>query len=454
MEDRRKPSDRQGIVPHANRGRSLTTKKLSTRSRTSSKRRDHNHGERVDTRGRSHSICRKKIQAPAVSAEDKQKLSRSKSCSRHRSKSRTTPQRWSSSATYRSSARGDARSQSRGRKKSELRTAKSAADVTQVVRHSCIVPRSRSMSRNRTETPIQGSAAALSSALSTQQDKSSDKAKVTASSSRRFVIEVDENMNILKLNEVNESDKPVLDNAMYQKSRRRSSSFDGKQSIRTEYRQNRRRSSSCEPPLTRSSALRSSNERLSIVSRSRSWLNQSQSVTFSIHDEKPEDIIKRVSSYSRQVPQIRDVDFDPDYLESDLQAASTIDDDEEDAFVKPSTSWGIPSVSGDANNSNLFSGVDSNLSVVASANGAVHFDQAGSNVPDETNTLSRRTFFRKKSIRRTVPVNTYSEGSDREEKETSLLMTGAASCLEAHQQKTKQKSGRRSRLYKMINKYQ
>ena len=443
--DKRKPSgsnDRQGIISHANRGRSLSTRKSSTRSRTTSKRRNYNHRERVETRGRSHSTCRQKIQgqAHALSAEDKHKLSLAKSCSRGRSKSRTTSQRWTSSSTYRSQSRGT---------KPELRTAKSAADVTDFVRPSCSVRSSRSMSRNRTETPTQSSAAALSSAFSTQQDKLSDNAKVSASSSRRFFVEVDENMNILKLNEVNDISKPVLDNEMYRKSRRRSSSFDGRQSTptRAEYRQNRRRSSSCEPPLTRSSALRSSIGRSSFTSRSRSGLNQSQSVTFSIHDEKPEDIIKRVSSYSRQVPQIRDVDFDPDLKESDLkeslytQATSTITADEEDSFL-----WAIPSESGDANNSNLYSGVDSNLAVVGSAGAAEQCDQASSNFPDETNTSSRRKFFRKKSIRR------HSNESEREEKE--MLMTGAASCLEAQQQKTKRKSERRSRLYRMISRYQ
>jgi hypothetical protein len=309
------------------------------------------------------------------------------------------------------------------------------------------------MSSSKTEAPNQGSSADLSSAFSTHQGKSSGNIKAAASTPRRFFVEVDENMNILKLKEVNDYSetnaiyKPVLTSGKDRTNRRRSSSFDGRQPTRDECRQNRRRSSSCEPLLTRSSALRSSLVRSSFTSRSRSGLNQS--VSFSIHDESTEDTIKRVSSYSRQVPQIRDVvDFDPRLKESSsTQATSTINDDEEDSlgFLQPATFWELPSESEDANDSNLQFGVASNLAIVASVEEAEEFDQDRSELSSLTKTS--RKFFGKKSTRRTVPVNTHSHRSE----ETSVLMTGAASCLEAQQLSSKNKSKRVSRLYKMIN---
>eukprot|EP00985_Skeletonema_marinoi_P010348 scaffold4866_cov147-Skeletonema_marinoi.AAC.1 len=416
---------------NSSRGRSLSTRRMpSTRSRSSSKRR--NHDGKADTRGRS--TCRKKNQAPASPIEDKL---RSKSCRREQRKSRSSSQRWSSSATYRSSTQDAVRSHS-SRPKYGVRTAKSSADV----------------SSSKTEAPNQGSSADLSSVLSTHQGKSSGNIKAAASTPRRFVVEVDENMNILKLKEVNDYSetnaiyRPVLTSGKDRTNRRRSSSFDGRQPTRDECRQNRRRSSSCEPMLTRSSALRSSLVRSSFTSRSRSVLNQS--VSFSIHDESTEDTIKRVSSYSRQVPQIRDgVDFDPRLKESSsTQATSTINDDEEDSFgfLQPATFWD----NSESEDANLQFGVASNLAIVASVEEAEVFDQDKSELSSHTNTSSRRKFFGKKSTRRTVPVNTHSHRSKREEKETSVLMTGAASCLEAQQLSAKRKK-RVSRLYKMIN---
>jgi len=430
---------------NSSRGRSLSTRRMSsTRSRTTSKRR--NHDKKADTRGRS--MCRNKKLAPASPADDKM---RSKSCSREQRKSKASSKRWSSSATYRSSTQDAARSQS----SRSVRTVKSFADVSDYGRSPGNVGRSRSMSSSKTEAPNQGSSADLSSAFSTHQGKSSGNIKAAASTPRRFFVEVDENMNILKLKEVNDYSetnaiyKPVLTSGKDRTNRRRSSSFDGRQPTRDECRQNRRRSSSCEPLLTRSSALRSSLVRSSFTSRSRSGLNQS--VSFSIHDESTEDTIKRVSSYSRQVPQIRDVvDFDPRLKESSsTQATSTINDDEEDSlgFLQPATFWELPSESEDANDSNLQFGVASNLAIVASVEEAEEFDQDRSELSSLTKTS--RKFFGKKSTRRTVPVNTHSH---RSEKETSVLMTGAASCLEAQQLSAKPlKSKRVSRLYKMIN---
>ena len=436
---------------NSSRGRSLSTRRMSsTRSRTTSKRR--NHDGKVDTRGRS--MCRNKNQASASPADDQL---RSKSCSRKHRKSRSSSQRLLSSPTYRSSTQDAERSQS-SIPKSIVRTVKSSADVSDYGRSPGDVGRSRSMSRSRSEAPNQGGAAALSSAFSTHQGKSSGNSKAVASTPRRFFVEVDENMNILKLKEVNDYSetnaiyKPVLTSGKDRTNRRRSSSFDGRQPTRDECRQNRRRSSSCEPMLTRSSALRSSLVRSSFTSRSRSGLNQS--VSFSIHDESTEDTIKRVSSYSRQVPQIRDVvDFDPRLKESSsTQATSTINDDEEDSFgfLQPATFWDN-SESEDANDSNLQFGVASNLAIVASVEEAEEFDQDKSELSSYTNTSSRRKFFGKKSTRRTVPVNTHSHRSEREEKETSVLMTGAANCLEAQQLSATCKSKRVSRLYKMIN---
>lgn len=427
---------------NSSRGRSLSTRRMSsTRSRTTSKLR--NHDEKTDTRGRS--TRRNKNQASASPADDKM---RSKSC-REQRKSKASSQRLLSSPTYRSSTQDAERSQS-SRPKSIVRTVKRSADVSDYGRSPGDVGRSRSMSRSRSEAPNQGGAAALSSAFSTHQGKSS------GNSPRRFFVEVDENMNILKLKEVNDYSetnaiyKPVLTSGKDRTNRRRSSSFDGRQPTRDECRQNRRRSSSCEPMLTRSSALRSSLVRSSFTSRSRSGLNQS--VSFSIHDESTEDTIKRVSSYSRQVPQIRDVvDFDPRLKESSsTQATSTINDDEEDSlgFLQPATFWEL---SEDANDSNLQFGVASNLAIVASVEEAEEFDQDKSELSSYTNTSSRRKFFGKKSTRRTVPVNTHSHRSEREEKETSVLITGAANCLEAQQLSATCKSKRVSRLYKMIN---
>eukprot|EP00984_Skeletonema_dohrnii_P011093 scaffold4401_cov74-Skeletonema_dohrnii-CCMP3373.AAC.2 len=427
---------------NSSRGRSLSTRRMSsTRSRTTSKRR--NHDGKVDTRGRS--TRRNKNQAPASTTDDKM---RSKSCSREQRKSKAASQR-------RSSTQDAVRSHSS--RPNGVRTGKSSAGVTDYVRSG----RSRSMSSSKTEAPNQGSSAALTSAFSTHQGKASGniKAVAAASTPRRFFVEVDENMNILKLKKVNDYSetnaiyKPVLTSGKDRTNRRRSSSFDGRQPTRDECRQNRRRSSSCEPMLTRSSALRSSLVRSSFTSRSRSGLNQS--VSFSIHDESTEDTIKRVSSYSRQVPQIRDVvDFDPRLKESSsTQATSTINDDEEDSlgFLQPATFWELPTESEDANDSNLQSGVASNLAIVASVEEAEVFDQDKSELSSHANTSSRRKFFGKKSTRRTVPDNAYQHRSNREEKETSVLMTGAASCLKAQQLSATRKSKRVSRLYKMIN---
>eukprot|EP00574_Skeletonema_japonicum_P003865 CAMPEP_0201723480 /NCGR_PEP_ID=MMETSP0593-20130828/7529_1 /ASSEMBLY_ACC=CAM_ASM_000672 /TAXON_ID=267983 /ORGANISM="Skeletonema japonicum, Strain CCMP2506" /LENGTH=486 /DNA_ID=CAMNT_0048214601 /DNA_START=62 /DNA_END=1522 /DNA_ORIENTATION=+ len=453
------------LVASDNRSRSLSSKKASTTSRSSSVR--NNHEESPDTRGRSHSTFRKKKEASVLSTEDKDKhnqLSRSSSRSVDRSKSRHSSQRWSSSSTYRSSStRGDARSQL-CRPKSEIGTTKGAV----VVGSSSTVHRSRSMSGNRTEAPNKGSAAAKSSAFSTHQGNSGS-TKTTASSTRTFVVEVDENMNILKLNEVsasnetNASYKPLLTCRTSRRgsspqstrdegrqNRRRSSSFEPPMPrLGDEVRQNRRRSSSCEPPMTRPSALYYPMMRSSFTSRSRSGLNQS--VSFSLPDENTENIINRVSSYSRQVPQIRNVvDFDPSLKDSlSTEATSTINDDEEDSFgfIECEPFRGVPSES----TGTISSG--STLAVIASAGEVEQFGQVSSKLSDEENTSTRRSFTGNKPKRHTVPVITHSHRSERDENETSSLMADAASCLEA-QQKAQHESKRRSRLYKLIKRYQ
>jgi len=81
------------------------------------------------------------------------------------------------------------------------------------------------------------------------------------------------------------------------------------------------------------------------------------------------------------------------------------------------------------------------------------FGQVSSKLSDEENTSTRRSFTGNKPKRHTVPVITHSHRSERDENETSSLMADAASCLEA-QQKAQHESKRRSRLYKLIKRYQ
>jgi hypothetical protein len=144
---------------------------------------------------------------------------------------------------------------------------------------------------------------------------------------------------------------------------------------------------------------------------------------------------------NRQV--FREVNFDPELnLKQSLstQATPTIDDDDSFVFEESTT----PS---EPEDSKLYScDAGSNLAVVAIAGAAEQLDPSSK----LTSKVSpKRTFFRKKTIRHSVP-DRLEEG----EKPMSVLMTSAANSLEAQQQKTKQKSGRGSRLYKMINRYQ
>jgi len=471
-----------------NRGRSLSSARVSkTSSRPSSQLR--NHEEMFHARGRSHSTYRKKQQI--LPAEDKpSSTTRSRSKSQNRSP-RASSKHWSSSAAYRPNTKGAVRTLS-CRSKSEVRTRKSVADVTGSRSDNRVedtLRRSRSMSRNRTAASLQGSlTAALSNLYSPSEGKSSTlpRGECTApgsngmakvmpqqgstrapSSSRRFIVEVDEDMNILNLKEVNDDSQPnvthepLLTSEQYRQCRLRSSSL---QPTWDEYRKSRRRSSSCEPPLTRLNA--------SFTSRSRPGLNPSVHA-FSIHNESTEDTIKRVNSYSRQVPYIvkDSIDFDPRLKESSsTQETSPINDVEEDSlgFLQPATCRGMPSESEDADYTYLQSDFDSNLAIVA---GVGEYDPNASRPtfsrsflphmqeknnrsnhqlkpPMKTNTSTKGGFFRKKSCRLTGsgPVNKHSQGSEREEKEPSVLMTGAASSLETQQQKTKWK-----RLYKMMN---
>jgi hypothetical protein len=583
-----------------NRGRSLSSARVSTTSsRPSSQLR--NHEEMFHARGRSHSTYRKKQQI--LPAEDKpSSTTRSRSKSQNRSP-RASSKHWSSSAAYRPNTKGAVRTLS-CRSKSEVRTRKSVADVTGSRSDNRVedtLRRSRSMSRNRTAASLQGSlTAALSNLYSPSEGKSSTfpRGECTApgsngmakempqqgstrapSSSRRFIVEVDEDMNILNLKEVNDDSQPnvtyepLLTSEQYRQCRLRSSSL---QPTWDEYRKSRRRSSSCEPPLNRLNAsftsrrrsglntsvhafsihnestddtikrvnsytrqvpyivkdsidfdprlkesssahdsqpnvtyeplltseqyrqsrLRSSSlqptwdeyrksrrrssscepplnrPNASFTSRSRPGLNPSVHA-FSIHNESTDDTIKRVNSYSRQVPYIvkDSIDFDPRLKESSsTQETSPINDVEEDSlgFLQPATCWGMPSESEDADYTYLQSDFDSNLAIVA---GVGEYDPNASRPtfsrsflphmqeknnrsnhqlkpPMKTNTSTKGGFFRKKSCRLTGsgPVNKHSQGSEREEKEPSVLMTGAASSLEAQQQKTKWK-----RLYKMMN---
>ena len=151
--------------------------------------------------------------------------------------------------------------------------------------------------------------------------------------------------------------------------------------------------------------------------------------------------IERVSSYSRQVLILEEVDFDPELKQSlSTQATPTIDDNDSFVFEEPTT----PS---EPEDSKLHScDVGSNLAVVAIARAAEQLDPSSKFTGK---TSPKRLFFRKKTIRHSVP-DTSEEG----EKTMSVLMTSAANSLEAQHQKTKQKSGRGSRLYKMINRYQ
>lgn len=447
-----------------NSGRSRSSTKASTRSRSTSAR--DAHAETADTRGRSRSTFRKKKQASVLSAEDEhthKQLSPSSYFSIDRSLSRPSSQRWLSSETNRSSTRGEVRSQS-CRPKSDRRTTKGVDDVTAYIGSSRTVRRSSSMPRNKTEAPNKSSAPAKSSssASSTHQGKPG-KTKATASSTTRtFVVEVDESMNILKLNEVSAySETPLRTSCRtnhirsssqstrdgVRQNRRRSLSCEPQMTIsRGKVRQNRRRSSSCEPPMTRPSALYSPLYSpimgSSFTSRSRSGL--SQSVSFSIRDENTEDIITRVSSYSRQVPQIRDsVDLDATLKNSlsSTEATSIINDDEEDSLglldFEPFRGESEGCSSG------------STLAVVASAG---EVEQCGQVSSKHFGPSTRRSFIGYKPIRRTVRVNTHSYRSDTEENETSSLMTDAASCLET-QQKTRQESKRTPRIYKMINRH-
>jgi len=176
-------------------------------------------------------------------------------------------------------------------------------------------------------------------------------------------------------------------------------------------------------------------------------------VSFSLHDENAENIINRVSSYSRQVPQISNiVDFDPSLKDSlSTEATSIINDDEEDSLgLECEPFRGVPSESEGTNN--YFCSSGSTLAVAGSAGEAEQIGQANSTHFGDKSHSTRRSI-RWKPTRRTLPVNTHSYRSEKEENETSLLMIDAASCLEA-QQKTRKESKRTQKLYKMINRYQ
>lgn len=463
------------------RGRSLSTARVSTH-RVNQEQKNISRG-----RGRSHSKPRKSQQAPPLTTKEKADHSSTtapKSSHRERSKSRSS-KRWSSSgAAYSRSSR----SQSCRRSKTDLRTSKSAADVragasaADVTVGARPLPvdksgRSRSMSRSRPDniSPAYASLYAPPHPYSPTQTNNTSQGKdamlrrsdertrsmVETVAPRKFLVEVDDDMNILKLKEV------LADNPSRRKSRRRSSSCEPPSRSQrerglptsNEYRRSRRRSSSCEPPVLRPS-LRSS--------RSRSELNQS--VSFSIRNENTEDTIRRVSSYSRQLPQIvKDlVDFDPPLKKGSLkestatsstQDTSTINDDEEDSLAFP------PESSENANDKNLQSDyMDSNLAIIASGGEDEDEDDTTnvsrsdpsllstvqenvSNRPPSlpetsskqaTKPTKKRGFFKRKTYRRVT------NDSELQEEDPSFLNT-AADCLKTQQQKQKKKEKSKSR---------
>lgn len=452
------------------RGRSLSTARVPSTRRLNQEQMNLSRG-----RGRSHSKPRKSQKAPPLTTKEK-------SSHRERSKSRSS-KRWpSSGAAYRSS-----RSQSCRRSKTDLRTSKSAADMTVGARP---LPadksgRSRSMSRSSRPNNISSAYASLYSppqgistpspppqSNNTSQGKDAmlrrsderTRSTVETVAPRRFLIEVDDDMNILKLKEVLRESQ-LAHNSSRRSSRRRSSSCEPPSSSHheqrlptsNEYRRSRRRSSSCEPPVLRPS-LRSSRIR----------------VSFSIHDENTEDTIRRVSSYSMQLPQIvKDlVDFDPPLkgslkestATSSTQDTSTINDDEEDSLAfGPSEN---------ANDKNLQSDyMDSSLAIIASVGDDEGDDgsttnsrsdpsllptvqENGSNRPPSlpetaskqaTTPTKKRGFFRRKTYRRVT------NDSELKEKDPSFLNT-AADCLKTQQQKQKKKerSKSRSKFYKIL----
>jgi hypothetical protein len=484
------------------RGRSLSTARVPSTRRVNQEQKNLSRG-----RGRSHSKPRKSQQAPLLTAKEKADHSSTapKSSHRERSKSRSSKRLSRSAACSRSS-----RSQSCRRSKTDLRSSKSAADVRVGVSAADMTVearplpvdksgRSRSMSRSRPNnissayaslySPPQGTSAPslppqtnnTSQGKDAMLRRSDERTRSTAETvaPRRFIVEVDDDMNILQLKEVLSKDESQLPRNYlpYRKSRRRSSSCEPPSRSQREagsptsdeYRRSRRRSSSCEPPVLRSS-LKSS--------RSRSELNQS--VSFSIHNENTEDTIRRVSSYSRQPPQIMKdlVDFDPP-LEGSLkestatsstQDMSTINDDEEDSLAFPPAPLFITKPSENANDKNLQSDyMDSSLAIVGEDEGdddttnnvsrpdpssLPTVQENGSNCPPSlpdssskqaTTQTKKRGFFRKKTYRRVT------NDSELQEKDPSFLNT-AADCLKTQQQKQKkkEKSKSRSRFYNIL----
>lgn len=471
---------------------------VAAKSASSSKRATHRVNQEQKNlsrgRGRSHSKpSRKNQQTPPLTTKEKADHSSTalRSSYRERSKSRSS-KRWSSSGeAYRSS-----RSQSCRRSKTDLRTSKSAADMTVGARPLPVDKsgRSRSMSRSRPDnissayaslySPPQGTSTPSpppqtnntsqgKDAMMRRSDERTRSMAETATPRRKFIVEVDDDMNILQLKEVLTKDESQLPRNYlpYRKSRRRSSSCEPPSRSQRErglptsdeYRRSRRRSSSCEPPVLRPS-LRSS--------RSRSELNQN--VSFSIRNENTEDTIRRVSSYSRQHPSIvKDlVDFDPPLkgllkestATSSTQDTSTINDDEEDSLAFPPSE--------NANDKNLQSDyMNSSLAIIASVGEGEGDDDTtnvsrpdpsllptaqenGSNRPPSlsetsskqaTTPTKKRGFFRKKTYRRVT------NDSELQEKDPSFLNT-AADCLKTQQQKQKKKerSKSRSRFYNIL----
>lgn len=475
------------------RGRSLSTARVPSTRRVNKEQKNLSRG-----RGRSHSKpSRKNQQTPPLTTKEKADHSSTalRSSYRERSKSRSS-KRWSSS--------GSSRSQSCRRSKTDLRTSKSAADMTVGSRPLPVDKsgRSRSMSRSRPDnissayaslySPPQGTSTPPpppqtnntsqgKDAMLRRSDERTRYMAETATPRRKFIVEVDDDMNILQLKEVLTKDESQLPRNYlpYRKSRRRSSSCEPPSRSQREagsptsdeYRRSRRRSSSCEPPVLRSS-LKSS--------RSRSELNQS--VSFSFHNENTEDTIRRVSSYSRQLPQIvKDlVDFDPPLkgslkestATSSTQDTSTINDDEEDSLAFPPVPL-FEKPSENANDKNLQSDyMDSSLAIIAS----VDEDEVekcdttdapcpdpsllstvqgnGSNRPPslpETSSKQATTRTKKRGLFRRKTYRRVTNDSELQEKDPSFLNT-AADCLKIQQQKQKkkEKSKSRSRFYNIL----
>ena len=345
----------------------LSTRSLSTRSRSRS--RSENNVANSDNRARLHINSKSKRVAPNISSADKQ-------------------------------------SSSRASLRLRLPTSKSSKKDVKDHCRSQVTNHSRSVS-----SPRQGNYSSHHRVKSTstgnkgyektlhEPDEMTSSHKMT----KKYLVEVDERMNILKLEEVSKySSKnvvynPKMNNDEYDKSRTTSSPFRHllsplRQSVGVEVK-------------TRPSVLRSSSDR----TFGRSPVGN-RSVTFSVHNESIVDNLKPASPVSRRVPKMVSnfVDFDPCLMESlSTQETVTIYDDEEDSLLE------VPEYDDECQVD-----VSSNVAIIGSLGEIEELGQKYMHSPTDLPI---------------VPFPTSGASED----ETSSLVTNAASSLEAHQQKSR-----------------